>query len=304
VRTTPIVLLPRRQMAVWTSVAERDAAEPPALSSRAQAVADALRDEGALFFDELLTLTHLLRTELEDALSELVGAGRITADSFAGLRALLVPAAKRGSGRHRRLRRHTFGGIEDAGRWALVRTATPRKPADGDPKDVEPIEHVARTLLQRYGVVFWKLLEREANWLPNWRELRQVYQRLEARGEIRGGRFVEGLVGEQFALPEAIPALRAVQKRPLDGQQIIVNGCDPLNLVGTTLAGDRLPAVATTRILFEDGIAVAAKVAGKLQGLVEGDAEQQQRWRSALSIKGPASRAWAHGAQPEPRTQP
>ena len=93
------------------------------LSSRAQAVAEALRDEGALFFDELLTITHLLRTELEDALSELVGAGRITADSFAGLRALLVPAAKRDSGRHRRMRRHSFGGIEDAGRWALVRTS-------------------------------------------------------------------------------------------------------------------------------------------------------------------------------------
>ena len=178
-----------------------------------------------------------------------------------------------------------------AGRWCVP--AAPRE--DDDTHTREQTEHVARTLLQRYGVVFWKLLEREAAWLPSWRELRQVYQRLEARGEIRGGRFVEGLVGEQFALPEAIPALRAVQKRPLDGQHVIVNGCDPLNLVGTTLAGDRLPAVATTRILFEDGIAVAAKVAGKLQWLVEGDAEQQSRWRRRLSINGPASRAWAHG---------
>lgn len=312
VRSTPIVLLPRRQRAVWTAVAERDASEPVPLSSRAQAVADALRDEGALFFDELLALTHLLRTELEDALSEGVGAGRLTADSFAGLRALLVPAAKRDSGRHRRVRRHTLGGIEDAGRWSLVRPmtasecATERLPptsvlppergagergaARGDRAD--ETEHVARTLLQRYGVVFWKLLEREAAWLPSWRELRQVYQRLEARGEIRGGRFVEGLVGEQFALPEAIPALRAVQKRPLDGLQVVVNGCDPLNLVGTTLAGERLPAVATTRILFEDGIAVAASVAGKLQVLVDGAADQQQRWRHALSPHGSASRTW------------
>jgi len=291
VRSTPIVLLPRRQLAVWTAVAERDNAEPPALSSRAQAVADALRDEGALFFDELMASARLLRTELEDALGELVAAGRVTADSFAGLRALLMPAAKRDSSRHRRLRRHTFGGIEDAGRWSLVR-ATPTRDADDDAQRREQVEHVARTLLQRYGVVFWKLLEREASWLPSWRELRQVYQRLEARGEIRGGRFVDGLVGEQFALPEAIPALRAVQKRPLDSQHVIVNGCDPLNLVGTTLAGDRLPAVASTRILFEDGIAVAASVAGKLQCLIEGDADQQQRWRATLSIRGPASRAW------------
>ncbi|MFK2902545.1 DEAD/DEAH box helicase [Dyella ginsengisoli] len=297
VRSTPIVLLPRRQLAVWTAVAERDAAEPPALSSRAQAVADALRDEGALFFDELMASARLLRTELEDALGELVAAGRITADSFAGLRALLMPAAKRDSGRHRRLRRHSFGGIEDAGRWSLVRASAPRD--DDDAQRREQIEHVARTLLQRYGVVFWKLLEREASWLPSWRELRQVYQRLEARGEIRGGRFVDGLVGEQFALPEAIPALRAVQKHPLDGQHVIVNGCDPLNLVGTTLAGDRLPAVASTRILFEDGIAVAARVAGKLQWLVEGDADQQQRWRAALSIQGPASRAWVRESDPQ-----
>ncbi|MGA0587613.1 DEAD/DEAH box helicase [Dyella sp. KRB-257] len=302
VRSTPIVLLPRRQLAVWTAVAERDSSEPPALSSRAQAVADALRDEGALFFDELMASARLLRTELEDALGELVAAGRITADSFAGLRALLLPAAKRDSGRHRRLRRHSFGGIEDAGRWSLVRASAPRD--DDDAQRREQIEHVARTLLQRYGVVFWKLLEREASWLPSWRELRQVYQRLEARGEIRGGRFVEGLVGEQFALPEAIPALRAVPKRPLNSQHVIVNGCDPLNLVGTTLAGDRLPAVASTRILFEDGIAVAARVAGKLQWLVEGDADQQQRWRAALSIKDPASRAWARESDPQhPDTQ-
>ncbi len=296
VRTTPIVLLPRRQMAVWTAIAERDAAEPPALSSRAQAVADALRDEGALFFDELLASARLLHTELEDALGELVAAGRITADSFAGLRALLVPAAKRDSGRHRRLRRHTFGGIEDAGRWSLVRASASHE--DDDTQRREQIEHVARTLLQRYGVVFWKLLEREASWLPSWRELRQIYQRLEARGEIRGGRFVDGLVGEQFALPEAIPALRAAQKRPRDGQHVIINGCDPFNLVGTTLAGDRLPAVASTRILFEDGIAVAASVAGKLQWLVVGDPGQQQRWRAALSIKGPASRAWVRQNDP------
>ncbi|MGN6238023.1 Lhr family helicase, partial [Dyella sp.] len=288
VRSTPMVLLPRRQLAVWTAVAERDATEPPALSSRAQAVADALRDEGALFFDELTTSARLLRTELEDALGELVAAGRVTADSFAGLRALLMPAAKRDSGRHRRLRRHTFGGIEDAGRWSLVRAGASRE--DDDAQRREQVEHVARTLLQRYGVVFWKLLEREASWLPSWRELRQVYQRLEARGEIRGGRFVEGLVGEQFALPEAIPALRAVTRREASGELVIVSGCDPLNLVGTVLAGERVPAVIGTRILFEDGVAVAAWVSGKMQWLVDGDVEKQQRWREALGVRDSARR--------------
>ncbi|MBU6247496.1 MAG: DEAD/DEAH box helicase [Xanthomonadaceae bacterium] len=291
VRSTPIVLLPRRQLAVWTAVSEREAAEPPALSSRAQAVADALRDEGALFFDELMASARLLRTELEDALGELVAAGRVTADSFAGLRALLMPAAKRDRGRHRRMRRHSFGGIEDAGRWSLVRTGAPRD-ADDDAQHREQIEHVARTLLQRYGVVFWKLLEREASWLPSWRELRQVYQRLEARGEIRGGRFVDGLVGEQFALPEAIPALRSIARREASDELVIVSGCDPLNLTGSVLAGERIPAVIGTRILFEDGVPVAAWVSGKVRWLVEGDRdrERQLRWREALSVRGSARR--------------
>ena len=283
VRATPIVLLPRRSLAVWTSVAASGGAQEALLSSRAQAVADALREQGALFFDELLGVTRLLRTELEDALGELVAAGRISADSFAGLRALLLPAAKRDGRRHRHLRRHQLSGIEDAGRWSLARA--PMSAVDGDNRqrpEPEAVEHIARSLLRRYGVVFWKLLEREASWLPSWRELLRVYHRLEARGEIRGGRFVEGLVGEQFALPEAITQLRAVRQRAHDGQRILISGSDPLNLVGTVLAGDRLPAVVSTRVLYEDGVAVAALVANKPQWLIEGDGEQQQRWKHAL----------------------
>ncbi|MHB1056976.1 MAG: DEAD/DEAH box helicase [Rhodanobacter sp.] len=309
VRSTPIVLLPRREMAVWTSVAAGDPQET-LLSSRAQAVADALREQGALFFDELLACTRLLRTELEDALGELVAAGRVSADSFAGLRALLLPAAKRDSGRHRRMRRHQFGGIEDAGRWALARNSLlppgEKMPDRADEGRVlagksgessrqerpissilslkgrggdggasrqvystEALEHIARTLLRRYGVVFWKLLEREAPWLPSWRELLRVYHRLEARGEIRGGRFVEGLVGEQFALPEAIAPLRAVRSRADDGELVCLSGSDPLNLVGTVLAGDKVPALAGSRVLYRDGMPVAALVAGKVLLLVE-----------------------------------
>jgi ATP-dependent Lhr-like helicase len=272
------VLLPRRSLPVWTAVASSDSQTQNLLiSSRAQAVVDALRNEGALFFDELMTATHLLRTEVEDALGELVAAGRITADSFAGLRALLVPAAKRDAHRHRRLRRHMLTGIEDAGRWSLVR-ATESKGAD----QADTIEHIARTLLRRYGVVFWKLLEREAPWLPSWRELLRVYHRLEARGEIRGGRFVDGLVGEQFALPEAIGRLRAVRQREHEGELVCLSGSDPLNLVGTVLAGNKLPAVLGTRVLYEDGVPVAALVANKPQWLVDTTPEQQPHWRNAL----------------------
>jgi len=275
-RSTPIVLLSRREMPVWTSIASIENTQDILLSSRAQAVVDVLRQQGALFFDELLGATHLLRTELEDALGELVAAGRVSADSFAGLRALLLPAAKRDGGRHRRLRRHLLNGIEDAGRWSLTRGTTkstppPPSPAGkgGDKLDPEVIEHIARTLLRRYGVVFWKLLEREAPWLPSWRELLRVYRRLEARGEIRGGRFIEGLVGEQFALPEAISPLRAVRQRADDGELVCLSGCDPLNLVGTVLVGDKVPALTGSRLLYRDGVAIAALIGGKLVPLIE-----------------------------------
>ncbi|OOG48630.1 DEAD/DEAH box helicase [Rhodanobacter sp. C01] len=282
-RSTPIVLLPRRSMNVWTSIAAGENTQDILLSSRAKAVADALREQGALFFDELLGVTHLLRTELEDALGELVAAGRVSADSFAGLRALLLPAAKRDAGRQRRLRRHLLNGIEDAGRWSLTRgttesTALLRSPEGkgGDKPDPEVVEHIARTLLRRYGVVFWKLLEREAPWLPSWRDLLRVYHRLEARGEIRGGRFVEGLVGEQFALPEAIAPLRAVRQRADDGELVCLSGCDPLNLVGTVLIGDKVPALTGSRVLYRDGVAMAALVGNKLVPLIElSDAEAQ-----------------------------
>jgi ATP-dependent Lhr-like helicase len=276
VRSTPIVLLPRRGMAVWTSAAGGTDGQEILLSSRAQAVADALREHGALFFDELLDIARLLRTELEDALGELVAAGRVSADSFAGLRALLLPAAKRDGGRHRRLRRHQFGGIEDAGRWALARGAATGK------AEPEAIEYIARALLRRYGVVFWKLLEREAPWLPSWRELLRVYHRLEARGEVRGGRFVEGLVGEQFALPEAIAPLRAARSRTDDGELVCLSGCDPLNLVGTVLIGDKVPALAGSRVLYRDGVPIAALVGGKPTALIELSAADSQLAKHAL----------------------
>ncbi|HXE66295.1 MAG TPA: DEAD/DEAH box helicase [Rhodanobacteraceae bacterium] len=258
VRTSPIVLLPRKQLATWNAVGAQAGAEPPVLSSRAQSVVEFLAQHGASFFGEIAEGTRLLKVELEDALGELVGAGMVGADSFAGLRALLRPASKRNHPRQRRLARHLLNSIEDAGRWSLIR----RSAASAVDAQGEAVEYIARVLLRRWGVVFWKLLQREAAWLPPWRELRRVYQRLEARGEIRGGRFVEGVVGEQFALPEAVEALRRVRKREHDGAFIAVSGADPLNLVGGVLPGTKVPALATSRIVYRDGLPVAVQVAG------------------------------------------
>jgi ATP-dependent Lhr-like helicase len=274
VRGTPIVLLPRRHLAAWNALMRPG--EAPEMSSRAQLVHDALKAHGAMFFDELLADTRLLRTELETALGELVALGLVNADSFAGLRALLAPAAKRNAFSRRPRRGGMFiGGMDDAGRWALLR----RTEADGAP---DAVEHAAMVLLRRYGVVFWRLLEREADWLPPWRDLLRVFHRLEARGEIRGGRFVAGIAGEQFALPEAVPLLREMRKRTPDGSFVAVSAVDPLNLVGTLLPGEKVPALPGNRLLFRDGVPVGAVIAGKTRYLVELDGEERETVRSKL----------------------
>ena len=264
-RSTPVVVLPRSQVGMWSGLT--DAADSSTLSPKAQKVHGVLREHGALFFDELVHEAHLLRSELETALLELVGAGLVNADSFAGLRALTTPASKRQARSSRRGRGAFIGGMDDAGRWALIR----RPPSAAGPHSAETLEHVAMTLLRRYGVVFWRLLEREADWLPSWRELLRTFHRLEARGEIRGGRFVSGLAGEQFALPEAIPLLREVRRRPHDGRLVAVCGADPLNLVGTLLPGNKVPAVSGNRIVYRDGLPAAVRVGSKQQLLVEED---------------------------------
>jgi ATP-dependent helicase Lhr and Lhr-like helicase len=242
-----------------------------------------MREHGAMFFDELAADARLLPAELEAALGELVACGLATADSFAGLRALLRPAAKRGDHARRRRRGVT---LDQAGRWALVRRgATPAADPAGRARsrfDQETIEYVVRVLLRRYGVVSWRLLEREASWMPAWRELLPELHRLEARGEIRGGRFVAGLAGEQFALPEAIPLLRDVRRRLHDGTVVGICGSDPLNLCGTLLPGEKVPALASNRIAFEDGVPVAARIAGQVEFWLEPEPEARERWLAAL----------------------
>ncbi|MGH8183342.1 MAG: Lhr family helicase, partial [Rhodanobacteraceae bacterium] len=279
VRASPIVLLPRNQLATWNALGGQAADDRPPLSSRAQAVADHLAQRGASFFGEISDGTRLLKAELEDALGELVGAGCVGADSFAGLRALLLPAARRNGTRHRRLARHLLNGIEDAGRWSLVRHPALHLSFEDTSGAVE---HIARVLLRRWGVVFWKLLAREAAWLPPWRELRRVYQRLEARGEIRGGRFVEGVVGEQFALPEAVETLRRVRKREHDGALIAVSGADPLNLVGGVLPGAKVPVLATSRIVYRDGVLVATRAGGEVTLLQTLSPDEERAARALL----------------------
>jgi len=281
VRSTPITLLTRKNLGVWTALAKATDPQSVRISTRAQAVADYLARQGASFFDDIAEGLDQPRTFIEDALRELTAAGLVNSDGFSGLRALLLPADRRkpiGGGRRRRT---AVFGVEDAGRWALIR----RKPASAGNSialERETAEQIARSLLKRYGVIFWRMLAREADWLPPWRELLMACRRLETRGEIRGGRFVAGFSGEQFALPEAVGVLRGVRNAEKSGLMMTVSGADPLNLAGIVLPGARVPAIYSNRVLYRDGVAVAALIAGDVQYFEKVDQETAWAMRNML----------------------
>jgi len=218
-RSSPIALMLREQRG--GAVARGRRAGGGRAERGGRGVYEALRSRGASFFHEIVSGTGQLRTQAERSLGELAGLGLVTADSFGGLRALLAPSEKH---KRRARRRRTAYEVDTAGRWALLK-------ADPAPDDGKRAEEIARALLRRYGVVFRALLARESR-LPTWRELAAVYRRLEARGEIRGGRFVSGFGGEQFALADAVGRLRAVRKLDKSGELVALSGADPLNLVG------------------------------------------------------------------------
>ena len=223
---------------------------PEQLTAVARTVYHYLSQRGASFFADVTRGTRQLQAEVEQGLWELASVGLVTADGFDNLRALLDPKRRRGIGRHQKRRpRHTIG------RWSLLTTGTDEQ--DGQTKQAfNPTEAWARQLLRRYGIVFRDLLKRESLAVA-WRDLLMIYRRLELRGEIRGGHFVSGMTGEQFGLPEAVEALRAVRNDPQAGaQEIRLSGSDPLNLVGIILPGDRVPSHPSRCVVYHNGIPV------------------------------------------------
>jgi len=220
-----------------------DPAEARGLSHAAQLVLNFLRQRGASFFADIVRGSGKLKAEIETALWELVAAGLVTADGFDNLRSLIDPKRRAGQGSGRVARpRHS------SGRWALLHTGE----AAEKPRAVEA---ACWMLLRRYGIVFRDLLAREAN-LPTWRELLTGFRRLEDRGEIRGGRFVDGFLGEQFALPVAVESLRAMRHLPAGGEVITLPAADPLNLAGILVPGERVPAISGRTVTYRDGAAV------------------------------------------------
>ncbi len=278
VRATPIALLSRKDWALWQSLSDSSRSEVE-LSHAATALADFLRAHGASFFDDMVSGSGLLRAQAETGLGELVAAGLVNSDSFSGLRALLLPSDRKRRLASRRRRIALFG-LEDAGRWSLI-----RKAATATGSESEDIERIAEHLLRRYGVVFRRLLTREAEWLPPWHALLRAYRRLEAQGHIRGGRFVAGMSGEQFALPDAVGALRATRRKPLDEKLVSLSAADPLNLCGILTPGPRVPALASNRVLLRDGVPLAVLAGGQADFLATLDPAAEWAARNALLQK-------------------
>ena len=244
VGATPIALFRREHEAAWLAV--RTASDTaPELSAPATLVADMLRARGACFAHQLATACGLTADIVRIAIGELVSVGLVASDGFAGLRVLINPHLP-----------------DTSGRWFHLQASDATVSRD------VVVETLARSLLDRYGVVFRRVLARDGLAVP-WRELARVYRRLEARGEIRGGRFVSGMSGEQFALPDAVERLREVRRSSPDDRLIVISGADPLNMSGIITSGERLRASASTRIVYRNGVPLAAMEGDFLRTLGE-----------------------------------
>ncbi|MCU1229006.1 MAG: box helicase domain protein [Acidobacteria bacterium] len=254
VGATPVALFLRDHAPSWRAMREPADLETT-LSDTAKRIIETLRTRGASFPRDL----GIADEELQRALGELVSAGLIASDGFAGLRGLVDKRAR----------------TNLSGRWSLLtdESTTARDAA---------VEAQARVLLQRYGVIFRRLLTREPNAAP-WRELARIYRRLEARGEIRGGRFVAGMSGEQFALPDAVEKLREIRRTAPDGQLVVISAADPLNLIGILTTAERIRAIPSTRIAFRDGIAVSVMEGDCLRPIAELDDTSALQVAAALA---------------------
>ncbi len=273
IKTTPLAFVRRTHMDLWKHI--RKTVDTSKLDYKNRRVWEYLSNRGASFFNQIAADLKMLKVEVEESLGELVSYGLITADSFNGLRALLVPGKFKIS--HSRRRKKSIFNIEEAGRWSVIEQ---QQQQEQDLTQEQMIE-IARVLLRRYGVIFRKLVDREKS-LPPWRDMVRVFRLLEARGQIRGGRFVAGVWGEQFALKEAVTKLRSVTKKPKSSELLTISATDPINLTGIITPGGRVPAMINNRILYLDGEPVAVKNGKEITFIKTPDKSHKWVWQNAL----------------------
>ncbi len=247
-RATPITLAIREDLPWLLQAARGDRTPVEPGPGRTEDVLEAMRTHGALFAADLVTIAKRLPTEVAEGLWDAAARGMVTSDGFEAVRTLLYDRTVARAPHRPRLRRAgTRSATRAAGRWSLI----PAAPATEDPDELA--EALAEQLLARWGVVFRDLLVRETFAVP-WREVLWALRRMEARGTIRGGRFVNGFSGEQYAVPEGVEGLRAVRKLERNGETVTLSGADPLNLVGVVLPGSRVPAIRTNTVTYVDGV--------------------------------------------------
>ena len=304
IKTTPITMALRRNLDIWHALAgaqaeSRECIEP---GTDARRVEEDLASHGASFFDEIRSRTGLLRTQLEQGLAELVSLGRVCSDSFVGLRALLLPEHRKSGGRRRRAL--TFG-VKDAGRWSLLDTfrqpgepaATRRRPQVWDALDEDQLQRLLDIFLDRLGVICRSLIAREPL-APPWRVLLTALRKQELRGKLRGGRFVAGLQGEQFARPETVDELRKFGRGQRPVRHFVLSAADPLNFLHLLMPERSLPRLTRNRVLYRGGAPLAVLIAGETSFLGEAAAEDQWRLRQMIvSGSAPADAARSPAAR-------
>jgi ATP-dependent helicase Lhr and Lhr-like helicase len=282
IRSTPVALFAIEHAQAWRVLAATNSDEPGSnrpIGANAQRIFELLRRRGASFGQALVAASGLAEDAVRRALAELVAGGLVTSDGFGGLRSMITRATgPRGRGARFRSRRTSMA-FSAGGRWSIVGAEPGEQPAL---KRESAVELQARVLLQRYGVVFRRLLARESS-AATWRELTNVYRRLEARGEIRGGRFVSGMSGEQFALPDAVSMLREVRRTSPSSALIPISAADPLNLAGIVTGTDRIAALSGTRIVYRDGVPLAAMEGDYLRQINDYDPALSASVASALA---------------------
>ncbi len=285
VRATPLALFLRAHADAWHTLrASQESVDAPTLGPGARALLEALQTRGASFLSDLSAACQLHPAEAREAMGALVACGLAGSDGFSGLRSLLRAGTFTPGSRD-----HHRGHF--AGRWSATNREVSLQSRES------AVETQAWALLRRYGVVFRRLLTRETNVAP-WRDLARVCRRLEARGEIRGGRFVSGMAGEQFALPEAVERLREVRRGRPDGRLITISTADPLNLTGIVTVGDRLRALARNRVVYRDGVAIAALDRDAVRTLAPFD--PALAGEVARALKSRHSQSWTPGSQAGP----
>lgn len=296
IKTTPITMALRSNLDIWQALAgaqgeNQELIEPGADARR---VEQDLESHGASFFDQIQTRTGLLRTQLEQGLAELVSLGRVCSDSYVGLRALLLPEHRKSGGRRRR--KLTFG-VEDAGRWSLLDTfRQPSGPAPAKQRpqawnalDEDQLQRLLDVYLDRWGVICRSLIAREAM-APPWRVLLASLRKQELRGKLRGGRFVAGLQGEQFARTETVDELRKFGREQRPNRHFVLTAADPVNLLHLLMPERSLPRLTRNRVLYRGGVPLAVLIAGEISFLGEVAAEDQWKLRQMIvSGAAPAS---------------